>query len=264
MTDLPSDAEVAASPAAMVTGASGHVGGALLHLLTAAGYRTIGVDRPGTRPEASTGVVAARWIEADLADPSAEDMLTDALTDVARLDLVVAGAGVTALGDLDTTTDATFRQVMDVNYHGALRTTRAALPALRRARGHLVVISSVAGLVPVPGRPAYVGAKHALTGVFLSLAGELARDGVAVTVVHPAFLRTSVTEVGVSAPRSMTGAAMDADDVARAIVRLVARRRSGRRVPDRVMIGRTALLADAVARIAPGPARRLAIRRLRR
>ena len=238
MTDLPSDAEVVASPAAMVTGASGHIGGALLHLLTAAGDRTIGVDQPGSRPGPSTGVL--------------------------RLDLVVAGAGVTALGDLDSTTDATFRQVMDVNYHGALRTTRAALPALRRARGHLVVISSVAGLVPVPGRPAYVGAKHALTGVFLSLAGELARDGVAVTVVHPAFLRTSVTEVGASAPRSTTGAAMDADDVARAIMRLVARRRSGRRVPDRVMIGHTALLADAVARIAPELARRLAVRRLRR
>jgi hypothetical protein len=86
---------------------------------------------------------------------------------------------------------------------------------------------------------------------------------VTVTVAHPAFLRSPVTEVGASAPRSTTGTALDADDVALAIVRLVVRRRGGRRVPDRVLIGRTAHLADGVARLAPGLARRLAARRLR-
>lgn len=276
MPDDPRDVEVVDAPTALVTGAAGHIGRALLHLLGAAGYRVIGVDRPGTpvpsllSADAGDGrgttdgraVGGPSWIEVDLADPTAVAALRDALDDVPTLDLVIAGAGVTALGDLEATADATFERVMAVNHHGALRTTRAALPALRAARGHLVVISSVAGLLPVPGRPAYVGAKHAVTGTFLALADELAGDGVAVTVVHPAFLDSAVAEVGGGATRSVTGAALTADDVARHIVRLVARRRAGRPVPTRTLVGRTAYLADAAARIAPTLARRLAARRL--
>ncbi len=265
----PSPAERATAPhvppLALVTGAAGHVGRALQTHLQQRGCGVIGVDRPGTGPadDDDDASVPGRWIATDLSDPRSETDLRTALTEVPRLDLVVAAAGVTALGDLATTDDATFRRVMDVNYHGALRTARATLPALRAAHGLLVVVSSVAGLVPVAGRPAYVGAKHALTGVFLALADELRTDGVAVTVVHPTFLATPVTEVGATAPRTTTGGALDADDVARAIVRLAARHRAGRRVPPRMLLGRTGHLADVAARLSPSLARRLAARRLR-
>jgi NAD(P)-dependent dehydrogenase (short-subunit alcohol dehydrogenase family) len=251
-------------PVALITGAAGHVGRALQSHLQQRGCGVIGVDRPGSEPAHPDDVsVPGRWLATDLADPRSEDELRAALTDVPRLDLVVAAAGVTALGDLTTTDGETFRRVMDVNYHGALRTIRATLPALREAHGLLVVVSSVAGIVPVAGRPAYVGAKHALTGVFLALADELRAAGVAVTVVHPTFLATPVTEVGATAPRTTTGGALDADDVARAIVRLAARHRAGRHVPARVLLGRTAHLADVAARLSPTLARRLAARRLR-
>lgn len=252
-----------ATPCALVTGAAGHVGQALLRLLGAAGYTRIGVDRPSIAAAADEAGVGEAWLAVDLAEPRSQRQLTEGLRDVPRLDLVVAAAGVTALGSLGPGDDAVFRQVMDVNYHGALRTTRAALPALRAARGHLVVLSSVAGLLPIAGRPAYVGAKHAVTGTFLALADELAPDGVTVTVVHPPFLATSVTEVGSAPPRTTTGATLDADDLARAVLRVVARRRRGARVPSRLLVGRTAYLADAAARTAPTVARHLAARRLR-
>lgn len=250
----------AAAPTALVTGAAGHLGVELCRLLVAAGYAVVGVDQPGgVRP---TGV--QRWVELDLAAPSSEAQLSAALDAGVRVDLVVAAAGVTALGSVDVTDDATFRRVMDVNYHGMLRTVRAALPGLRAARGHLVVVSSVAGLLPVVGRPAYVGAKHAVSGVARALAGELEADGVAVTVVHPAFLATPVTEVGAGrASRSTTGAALTPGTVARAIVRAAVRRRAGGRAPARLQVGATAHLADAVVRLAPETARRLAARRLR-
>jgi NAD(P)-dependent dehydrogenase (short-subunit alcohol dehydrogenase family) len=289
---------------ALVTGAAGHIGRALLTELSQRGSTTIGVDRPGSspaRPDDATvpdrgpapadaaahpddatvpgrdagtarergtshaaGHLADRWITTDLAEPASEAELRDALASVPRLDLVVAAAGVTALGSFAATDDAAFRRVMDVNYHGALRTARACLPKLRAGRGLLVAVSSVAGLVPVAGRPAYVGAKHALSGTFLALADELRPDGITVSVLHPAFLATPVTDVGdARAERTTTGAALDADDVARAIVRLAAAHRAGRRVPARVLLGRTGHLADVAARIAPGLARRLAARRLR-
>lgn len=250
------------APSALVTGAAGHLGRALLRLLPAIGDRTIGLDRPGTAPPGDADRPVVRWLGIDLAEPDSEVALRTALADVPRLRLVVAGAGVTAMGGLMTTDDATFRRVMDSNYHGALRTTRATLPALRAGRGHLIVVSSAAGLLPVPGRPAYIGAKHALTATFLAQADELAADGVAVTVVHPGFLRTPVTEVGSDLPRSTTGPALTADDVARAIVTVVARRRAGRRVPQRLRVGRTAVVADTVHRLSPGLARALAARSL--
>ena len=201
----------------------------------------------------------------DLADAAGAAALAAALDPVPSWDVVVAAAGVTALGDVEDTDDAAFRRVMDVNYHGLLRTVRATLPGLRVARGHLLVLSSVAGVLPVPGRPAYVGAKHAVSGVARALASELEGDGIAVTVLHPAFLATAVTEVGAGrAARSTTGTALSADALVRRIVRLVARRRAGRRVPGRVQVGATAHLADTVARLAPETARRLAARRLAR
>ncbi len=263
MSESPGGTRKSGAGTALVTGAAGHLGAALLPLLTAAGYRTIAVDRPGATRASATLATDVRWVEVDLAEEASEVALSRALAGVERLDLVIAAAGVTALGDLASTTDDTFRRVIDVNYHGALRTTRASLPALRRAGGHLVVLSSVAGLLPVPGRPAYSGAKHAVTGVFLAVAEELRSDGVAVTVVHPGFLDTPVTEVGGSGARSTTGSAITADAVARRIVRLVARRRAGRRVPTRVLIGRTAHLADLLGRLSPGLARVVAARRLR-
>ncbi len=254
---------VAAGPRqALVTGAAGHVGQALLRLLGAAGYTRIGVDRPAPAATADPTGVSEAWLAVDLAEAASQHVLTEGLRDVPRLDLVVAAAGVTALGKLDPGDDAVFRQVMDVNYHGALRTARATLPALRAARGHLVLVSSVAGFLPIAGRPAYVGAKHAVTGTFLTLADELARDGISVTVVHAPFLATTVTDVGAAPPRTSTGATLDADDLARAIVRVAARRRRGAHVPTRMLVGRTAYLADAASRLAPTLARRLAARRL--
>ncbi|MEX2551323.1 MAG: SDR family NAD(P)-dependent oxidoreductase, partial [Nitriliruptoraceae bacterium] len=243
MADQPTRTPGPAAGMALVTGAAGHLGASLLRLLAAAGYHTIAVDRPGSTPAAAGRTPNVCWLEADLADPTSEVVLSETLEAVEHLDLVIAAAGVTALGDLSSTADDTFRRVMDVNYHGALRTTRACLPALRRGRGHLVVLSSVAGLLPVPGRPAYVGAKHAVTGVFQAVADELARDRIAVTVVHPGFLDTPVTEVRGTGARSTTGSTITADEVARRILHLAARRRAGRRVPTRLLLGRTAHLA---------------------
>jgi NAD(P)-dependent dehydrogenase (short-subunit alcohol dehydrogenase family) len=245
-------------PTALVTGAAGHIGAALLRLLPAAGYRTVGLDRPGAVPGD-----ADVWWTADLTDPASEAELAHRVAGLPRLDVVVNGAGVTALGSFEGTDDEAFRRVMDVNYHGALRATRAALPALRQRGGHVVTLSSVAGFLPTVGRPAYVGAKHAVTGVFRALGAELAPAGVAVTVVHPAFLATPVTEVGAAAPRSTTGAPLDADDVARAVVAALARRRRTGRAPGRVLVGRTAHLADVLARALPDTAVRLAARSLR-
>jgi NAD(P)-dependent dehydrogenase (short-subunit alcohol dehydrogenase family) len=254
MTQVASD-----RPVAVVTGAAGHIGRALTRLLPAAGYQVVGIDRPGS-PRTAT---ATDWWELDLAHPACAGELARRFTALPHVDVLINGAGVTALGSFDATDDETFRRVMDVNYHGALRVTRAAIPKLRARRGHIVTISSVAGVLPTVGRPAYVGAKHAVTGAFGALGAELAEQAVAVTVVHPSFLATPVTEVGTGSARSTTGAPIDADDVARAIVRVLVRRERTGRAPTRLMLGRTAHLADLVHRLSPALAVRAARRALR-
>jgi NADP-dependent 3-hydroxy acid dehydrogenase YdfG len=251
-------------PWAVVTGAAGHVGHALVPRLVAAGFRVLAVDRPGT-DVAAWPADAERHAEVDLGDPSAEVELGAHVADLSPLRLVVAAAGVTAIGTFATTDDDAFQRVLDITYHGVLRTTRATLPGLTDARGQLVVISSVAGFLPVLGRPAYVGAKHAVTGTVRAIAAEVAPDGVAVTVLHPTFLTTPVTEVGAEeVARSHTGSALEPADVARAVLRLVARHRTGRRVPTRQLLGATAHLADVANRVAPELALRLSARRLSR
>jgi NAD(P)-dependent dehydrogenase (short-subunit alcohol dehydrogenase family) len=250
------------TPVVLVTGAAGAIGTALLRRFAAVGARTVGTDLAADPPAALADVVD-RWVRADVTVPADMDAAVATAFDAfGHLDVVVANAGITALGSFEETSDDAFVRVMDVNLHGAVRTVRAALPALRASGGRLVAMSSVAGFAPVLGRPAYVASKHAVTGLFESLRHELAPDGVGVTVVHPTFLATSPADANPTAEgaapgssgRRTTGRLLGADDVAREVVRAV------RRGDGQVFPGRTAKLAHVVHRWAP----RLYARQMRR
>lgn len=236
-------------PVVLVTGAGGAIGSALLRRFAAVGCRTVGTDLSPDAPAALAPSLDL-WCRADVtvaADMEAAVARTVEAFD--RLDVVVANAGITALGSFEDTTDDVFERVVDVNLHGAIRTLRPALPHLRASRGRVVVVSSVAGFAPVLGRPAYVASKHAVAGLFESLRHELAPDGVGVTVVYPSFLSTSPADsnapAGDLSGRTTTGGLIDADDVAREVVRAV------RRGDVQVFPGRVAKLARVVHRLAP-------------
>ncbi len=110
----------------------------------------------------SDGIVAC-----DITDPEAVRAAVDAVVaGHGRLDLLVHNAGISAIGRFEDHDVATHERVLAVNYLGPVALTQAALPALRETRGRVVVIGSVAGFAPVLGRPAYVAAKHAVTGLF--------------------------------------------------------------------------------------------------
>lgn len=235
-----------AGPVALVTGAAGAIGSALVHHLVGAGYRVCATD-VGDPPD-EVGAVATCWDRADVTDAAAMTRLVDGVVATfGRLDLVVANAGVTALGDLASTPDDTFERVVDVNLHGVVRTVRPALAHLGATGGRIVVMSSVAGFAPVVGRPAYVASKHAVTGLFESLRHELDADGIGVTVVYPTFLTTTPGDANAEAvaDRPTTGPLLDADDVAAAVVDAVRRGRG------KVFPGRVAKLAWMVHRLAP-------------
>jgi len=85
-----------------------------------------------------------------------------------------------------------YERLLAVNYLGAVHMTAAALPHLKRTRGLIVAIASIAGLTGVPERTGYAASKHALVGFFESLRIELADSGVDVTIVAPDFVVSQI------------------------------------------------------------------------
>lgn len=237
-------------PVVLVTGAGGAIGSALLRRFAAVGCRTVGTDIAPHAPD-DLAPSLDLWVRADVTVAyDMEAAVARTIDALGRLDVVVANAGITALGSFEETDDDVFERVMDVNLHGAVRTLRPALRHLRDSRGRVVVLSSVAGFAPVLGRPAYVASKHAVAGLFESLRHELEPDGVGVTVVYPSFLSTSPADSNAADPgdlsgRTVTGGLIDADAVAREVVRAV------RRGDGQVFPGRVAKLARVVQRLAP-------------
>lgn len=108
------------------------------------------------------------------------------------LDVLVNNAGVSAHGYFEQVTDiGYYEQVMRVNYFGAMWCTHAALPWLRKGRGLMVAVSSLAGKIGVPGRTAYSASKFALAGFCEALRTELRGSGVDVCVVYPGVVATA-------------------------------------------------------------------------
>jgi NAD(P)-dependent dehydrogenase (short-subunit alcohol dehydrogenase family) len=220
--------------------------------LGAAGYQVVGIDLASAVPDEG-------YLACDITDQAQVAAAFGQVTArYGRIDLLVNNAGISAIGGFADHDIAVWRQVMEVNFFGAVLCTRAALPGLRAAGGRVVVISSVAGFAPVLGRPAYVGAKHAVTGTFEAIRSELAGDGIALTLDYPTFVTGGMSESARPAGvrRSTTGPQISPADVAAAIAAGVG---AGR---DRVLIGAIAHQSWWVNRLAPGVYRRLMVRRL--
>jgi len=105
------------------------------------------------------------------------------------LDVLVNNAGVTMWSRFDAVSDlGVFERLLATNYLGAVYMTAAALPHLKRARGLIVAVASIAGLTGVPERTGYAASKHAMVGFFESLRIELSGSGVDVTIIAPDFV----------------------------------------------------------------------------
>ncbi|MEI2784421.1 MAG: SDR family NAD(P)-dependent oxidoreductase [Candidatus Nanopelagicales bacterium] len=244
-----------AETVAVVTGAAGQIGRIITDRLSARGDTVVGLDLPSACPPGDS-----RFIGCDLTDDAVvQQVMRDILAEHERIDLLVLSAGLSAIGSFEDYDLATHRRVMDVTHFAAVSVALAAMPGLRRSRGQIVLIGSVAGFAPVLGRPAYVAAKHAVTGLFTAIGPELARDGVRVTIVHPTFVAGGMTEVdrAPGASRATSGASLTPEQVAQAALSGAA---AGTPV---VLVGRTARLAWTVNRLAPRLYLKLMTRRLR-
>jgi 3-oxoacyl-[acyl-carrier protein] reductase len=184
---------------ALVTGASGGIGGAIARALHAQGAD---VALAGTRMAALEALAAdlgdrAHPLAANLADPEAADKLVhDAEAALGgRLDILVNNAGITRDNLALRMKDEDWQAVLDLNLTAAFRLTRAALRGmLRRRHGRIVCITSGVGVIGNPGQANYAAAKAGMIGMAKSVAAEVAARGITVNCVAPGFIATPMTE----------------------------------------------------------------------
>lgn len=177
---------------ALVTGASSGIGHATAKALRSGGFRVFGTSRRATA-ETLDGVTMLACDVTD--DASVAKLVDEVLAAAGRIDLLVNNAGIGLLGGAEESSTAQAMALFDVNVFGALRTTNAVLPAMRRQRaGRIINMSSVLGLIPAPYSALYAATKHAIEGYSESLDHELRTFGIRVVLVEPAYTRTSFEE----------------------------------------------------------------------
>ena len=181
-------------PSALVTGGSSGIGLAIARMLHDEGHGLTLAARKVERLEAAAAELGATAVAVDVRDE--DDCARLVATHVEThggLDVLVNSAGVGIAGRIGDMETKQFDLQQSVNLRGAFLVTRAALPALREARGYVVNLASIAGTIPTPGLAGYGAAKAALVSLSRSLAREEAEAGVRVTAVCPAFVDTPMT-----------------------------------------------------------------------
>jgi len=253
---------------ALVSGAAGGIGAELCRQLVAQGVNVgaIDIDEARLLKLAESLGPSCLPIPCDIREPESCARAVEATSErFGGVDLLINNAGISHHSRFAATDASVLERVMDVNFWGAVHMTRAALDQLLARRGVIVVVSSVAGFAPLLDRTGYAASKHALHGMFQSLAAELRPSGVDVVMVCPSFVRTNIDEhaltgdgtIGI-ARKKMVGRATEPDQIAAKII-AAARKRRRRLVPSTV--GKLAL---ALSAFAPGIYERLMVRSVRR
>ncbi|MDF3856249.1 3-oxoacyl-ACP reductase FabG [Paracoccus sp. P2] len=183
---------------ALVTGASGGIGGAVAEALHAAGATVAlsGTREAPLRELAEKLGARAHVVTANLADAAAVEALPKAAAEaMGSVDILVNNAGITRDNLFMRMSDEEWAQVLEVNLTSSFRLCRAVLRGMMKARwGRIVNIGSIVGATGNPGQGNYAAAKAGLVGMSKSLAYEVASRGITVNCVAPGFIETAMTD----------------------------------------------------------------------
>ena len=183
---------------ALVTGATGGIGGGIAKMLAAAGAS---VALSGTRQEVLDALAkelgdGTAVVPCDLTDGDAVGGLVGAAEEkLGGLDVLVNNAGITRDNLALRLKDEDWETVLQVNLAAAFRLARAALRGMRRQRwGRIINITSIVGVTGNPGQTNYAAAKAGMIGMSKSLAQEVASRGITVNCVAPGFIESPMTD----------------------------------------------------------------------
>ncbi len=193
---MTSDARVA-----LVTGASGGIGGATAVRLARTGaavvihYSQNAAGAEQTLRRVSEAGVSGRLVQADVTSADAcRRMCEEALEWRGRLDILVNNAGLTRDGLLIRMRDEDWHEILAVNLHGTFYCTRAVLRAMiRQRRGRIINVTSIVAEVGNPGQANYIAAKAGVIGFTKAVAKEVASRGITVNAVAPGYIEAGLT-----------------------------------------------------------------------
>lgn len=178
-----------ANRVAVVTGATGGIGAATARALHRAGARCVLAGRNQVKLSKLAEELDATGVQGDLASAAARDALVE--HSAADVDILVSNAGLGRAAPLTQLSAEDVDDLLQINLHAPIELVRRLLPGMiARRRGHVVLVSSIAGLVGVRDEAVYAAAKAGLIGFADSLADELHGTGVGVSVVAPGVVDT--------------------------------------------------------------------------
>jgi NAD(P)-dependent dehydrogenase (short-subunit alcohol dehydrogenase family) len=197
-------------PTVLLTGASTGIGRATALRLAGSGWTVLAGVRKATDGEAlqAAGGERVMPVELDVTDHAQIERAAELVAELTgsakgagagteasspgRLDALVNNAGIGFGGPLELISEESLRAQFDVNVFGQVAVTRALLPALRAARGRIVIVSSVGGRVALPFSAPYGASKHALEAIGDALRGELHSSHVDVSLIEPGSVKTPI------------------------------------------------------------------------
>ena len=177
-----------------VTGAARGIGAEIAKAALAAGHKVVATGRNRAALEQAYGSYGERVLALELDVSSAAQAQAAAQRAVAhfgRIDVLVNNAGYGQLGMFEENSADDIARQFDTNVHGTFHVARAVLPTMRQQRaGHIFNLSSIGGMIGFEAASVYCAAKFAVEGFSESLALEVSRFGIRVTIVEPGFFRT--------------------------------------------------------------------------
>lgn len=181
-----------------ITGASSGIGAALAKILLSQGARVILT----ARNEAAMQALAVEFsgneitiLPADLTDATSISQITQqAIAAFGKIDVLMLNAGVSQRSAAEETDPSVYRALMEINFFAPVAITTLLLPYFRKwGGGHIVAISSMAGLMGFPLRTGYAASKHALKGFFETLQTEHTIPALHITLVYPGRIQTPIS-----------------------------------------------------------------------
>lgn len=178
----------------LVTGASEGIGAATARLLAVRGAKVAAAARSIGKLNELTGELDDSFaVQADMTQPESITAMVDAVVEhYGRIDVLVNNAGRALRAPVTDVKIADFQNIIDLNVYGPLLAMQAVIPRMRKQGGGSIVnVSSNVSKMAIPTIGAYAATKYALNGLTLTARGELADDGIVVTVVYPGQTATN-------------------------------------------------------------------------
>ncbi len=223
---------------ALVTGASRGIGRAVADALARAGMNVTLTARDEQAVTAAAGEIAAsgpgraQGVAADVRDPAAmESAVQRALSAYGSLDAVVANAGVGVFASIDEMSIEDWQRTVDTNLSGVFYTVRASVEALKRSRGAIITVGSLAGTNFFAGGAAYNATKFGLAGFSQAIMLDLRKHGVKVSTIMPGSVATHFSG---DAPGPADSWKIQAEDIGELVLYLL--RTPERTLPSKVEV----------------------------